>query len=66
MAWAVNRTLSDSEVRQILIKSLVFETANSECKGMIRPLKARSTPIHERIRNTADTGSYGHAATLMK
>lgn len=38
---AVNRIVSDSEVRKIPTESLAFETANSECKGMVRPLKAR-------------------------
>lgn len=42
---AVNRIVSDSGVRQILIKSLAFENANSDCKRVIRPLKARSAPI---------------------
>ena len=44
---AVNRIVSDSEVRKILIESLAFENANSECKRMMRPLKARSAPIDE-------------------
>jgi hypothetical protein len=46
---AVNRIVSDSEVIKILIESLVFENANSECKRMMRPLKARSAPIDEWI-----------------
>ena len=50
------RMISDSEVRQILIESLAFENANSECKRVIRPLKARSAPIDEWIRNIADIG----------
>lgn len=50
MEWIV----SESEVRQILIESLVIENANLECKRVIRPLKARWAPIEEWIRNTTD------------
>lgn len=40
----INRVVSNPEDRQILIKSLIFENANSEFKAVIRPLKARSIP----------------------
>ena len=42
---AVNRIVS--EVRQILIEFLVFENANSGCKRVIRPLRAKSAPVDE-------------------
>jgi hypothetical protein len=50
---AVNKIVSDSEVRQILMRSLAFENANSECKGAIRPFKATSEPIDEWTGNMA-------------
>ena len=58
----VNRIVSDSEVIKILIESLVFENANSECKRMMRPLKARSAPIDEWIRTMAGIGSHVYDA----
>lgn len=61
---AVYRIESDSEVRQILMNYLIFKAPNSELKMVIRPLKARSAPIDEWIRNTADVGSYVYDATL--
>ena len=46
---AVNRMIPNSEARQIIIESLAFENANSLCKRIIRPLKARSAPLEEWI-----------------
>lgn len=46
--------ITDAKVRQIIIEFLAFENANSEFKGVIRTLKARSAPIDEWIKNTAD------------
>lgn len=45
----INRIVSDSEVKQILVKSLVFENDNSKYKRVIRTLKARLTMIDEWI-----------------
>jgi hypothetical protein len=62
---SVNRIVSDSEVRKIPTESLAFETANSECKRVIRSLKMRLTPIDKWIGNTAGIGSYVYDATLI-
>ena len=61
----VNRIVSDSEVRQILIKSLTFDNADSESQRVIRSLKARSALLDTWIRNMADIGSYIYDATLI-
>lgn len=45
---AVNRMIFNSEARQI-IESLPFENANTQCKRVTRPLKARSAPLEEWI-----------------
>lgn len=63
---AVNRIASDPEIRQLIIEVLAFEKANSECKRVIRPLKARSAPIAEWIRNTADIGSHTSDETSIE
>lgn len=61
----VNRIISDSEVRKILIEFLAFKKANLECKWAIRPLKARSALKDQEIRNLADIGSHIYDATLI-
>jgi len=56
--------VSHSKVRKIPIESLAFENANLEWKGVIRPLKARTEPMEQRIRDTADIGSHFYDANL--
>lgn len=46
---AVNRMIFNSEARQIIIESLPFKNANTQCKRVTRPLKARSAPLEEWI-----------------
>lgn len=55
--------ISDLKIRQILIESMAFKNANSECKKVIRPLKARSVAIDEWIIKTGDTGSHTYDNT---
>lgn len=50
--------ISDQKVRQIVVESLDFGSANSECKRVIGLLKAREAPIGKCIRNTVDTRSH--------
>ena len=52
-----------SEVIQILIEYLDFENLSSQCKRVIRPLKARLVPIDKWTQNTADIGSHTYDAT---
>lgn len=63
---AVNRIVSDSEVRKILIEFLAFKNANLECKWVIRSLKARSAPKDQEIRNLADSGAHIYDGTLVR
>lgn len=65
MTSAVNRIVSDPEVRQILREFLAFENANSEGKGFIRPLNTRWKSINEWIRNMVVSGSHIYDATLI-
>lgn len=50
----MDRKLSDPEARKAVNESLAFKNANAECKRMIRPLKVRSAPTDEWIRNMTD------------
>lgn len=63
---AIKRTVTHSEVREILIKSLDFENANSEYKRMISPLKIIPATIEEWIRNMVDIWSHYYVAALIK
>ena len=47
MTSGVNRMIPNSKARQIIIESLTFENASSQCKRIIRPLKERSVPLQE-------------------
>ena len=58
----INRLISDSEFRQILIESLTFENANLECKNLIRSVKERSVPIEGWIRDTSHVSSHVYGA----
>lgn len=62
---AVERSVSDSAARKAIIESLAFENANTKCRELIRPLKARSAPIDEWIRYTADVGSCSPDMTVI-
>lgn len=55
---AINRIVSATEVRWILIESLPLENGNSECKKMIKSLKETSISIDKFIRNIAVIGSH--------
>lgn len=48
---AVNKIILDPYTRKIVIETLAFKKANAECKKAIRPLKGRSLPIYEWIKN---------------
>jgi hypothetical protein len=41
---SINKKVSDPDSRQILIETLAFEIANSECKKFFRPLKLDQHP----------------------
>ena len=42
---SVNKVVSDPDERQVLIETLVYENANTECKNDIRPLKVQAAPM---------------------
>lgn len=46
--------------RVIIILSLASENANSQCKRIIRHLKARSVLIEKWIQNTVSIDSFNH------
>lgn len=62
---AVNRIIWDSEVRK-KTEALTFENANSECKGVVRYLKAILEQIEEWFRHRTDIGSHVHGANFKE
>jgi hypothetical protein len=46
----VNKAISDPNVRQILIETLVFENVNTEYKKAIRQIKAQGVLMKKWIR----------------
>ncbi|XP_052568117.1 endogenous retrovirus group K member 10 Gag polyprotein-like [Peromyscus californicus insignis] len=60
LASAVKRMVPDSEASKIIIESLTFENANAACKTIIRPLKARSVPLEDWIRDTVNVEAHEH------
>jgi hypothetical protein len=47
----VNRTISESETRQLLTETLALENVNTECKRETRLSKARRASIDEWIKD---------------
>ena len=45
---------------------MAFEHANSECKRVIRPLKAGPAPLDEWLRNIAAIGSHAYGDALIE
>lgn len=54
---AVKKALSDPDVRQVLIETLVEENANTECKEGITPSKTWKAHMDEWIKDTTNIGS---------
>ena len=52
--------IPNSEARQIIIGSLAFNDANSQCKMIIGPLKARLAPLEEYTQDIIITESHDH------
>jgi hypothetical protein len=62
---AVNKVLSDPDVRQVLIETLAFENVNAKYKRAIRLLKAHTTPMDEWIRDMTDDASQVHHTNII-
>jgi hypothetical protein len=44
---AVNKAISDPDVKQVLIEALGLENANMEFTKVVGPLKVRAAPMEE-------------------
>lgn len=61
----VNRAVADPNVQDILLRTLSYENANSECEKALRPLKVQGAPLDEFIKAYHDIGSLPHHAHLL-
>ena len=62
---AIDKTVRQSDLREMLLQTLSFENANSECQKVIRPLKAQGASLEEYIKACADIGSEPYKANLL-
>ena len=61
---AVNKTVPHPDLRNLLMQTLVFESANPQCQRAVGPLKAQGAPSEEYITARMDIGSTSHKADL--
>ena len=59
--WAVGR----DEISEILLQTLAFENANTECKRILGPLKGQGTSIAEYIRACSGVGGTENQANVF-
>ena len=52
-------------LRKLLLQTLSFENANTECKKALGPLKAQGASLEEYIKACADIGSEQYKANLL-
>ena len=57
---ALDIGVTDPEARRILLESLAFENANTECKKIIGPLRSRSAPMEEWIQHTMNVEMFSY------
>lgn len=62
---AINKAVSDPDVRQMVIEILAFENGNNECKRVIRPLKVQTAPMDKCIRDMTHTGSHEYHTNII-
>ena len=52
--------IPNSETKQIIMNLWLLKNANSQCKRIIRPPRARSAPLEEWIQDTINIESHDH------
>ena len=57
---AVERAVGRDEISEILLQTLAFENANTECKHILGPLKGQGASIAEYIRACSGIGRTEH------
>lgn len=65
-ATALSRAILDPTARESLTESPAPENANAECKKATRPLGARSAPLYEWSKITADKEANAHNLVIVR
>lgn len=60
----MNKAVSDPDARQVLIETLVVEKLKTECKKVIRLLKAQTLSMAEWIKDMTNIGSNVYHANI--
>ncbi|XP_076981402.1 endogenous retrovirus group K member 8 Gag polyprotein-like isoform X2 [Tamandua tetradactyla] len=62
---AVQKTVQIPEAKYLILLTLAFDSANSECKNAICPIKAGGSNLQDYIRACQDIGSLSHQISLL-
>ena len=62
---AIHKTVRVPDLRELLLQTLSFENANTECKKALGPLKAQGASLEEYIKACADIGSESYKVNLL-
>ena len=60
---AVEKSIKDATLQNIILKQLVFENANEECRSVLRPIREIGS-LMEYLKACRDIGSMSHKAKL--
>ena len=61
----LNNTVSQPGLRDLLMQVLAYDSANSQCKKVIQPLKAQGAPLEEYLKACQDIGSDPYKMQLL-
>lgn len=62
---AIDRAVSQPEVRELLLKTLACENANSECQKAVKLLKTQNTSLDEYICACMDIETISYQASVL-
>ena len=60
---AIEKSIRDETLQNIILKQLAFENANEECRSVLRPISETSS-LMEYLKACRDIGSMSHRAKL--
>ena len=60
---AIEKSIKDVTLQNIILKQLTFENANEECQSMLRPIRETNS-LMEYLKAYKDIGSSSHRAKL--
>ena len=61
---AIEKSIRDETLQNIILKQLAFENASEECQSVLRPIRETGSPM-EYLKAYRDIGSMSHRAKLV-